>query len=231
MRDTTIVPAVMFHSVGIEDIPWVWSDLSQDVSSFERILKGLAEAGFTTVDLDELYWHMEGERKLPPNRIALTLDDGYLDNWVYVVPLLRRYGMRATIYVTPEFVNPESVLRPTADEMDAVALRTTPGHRAGFMSWDELAAAEREGILDVQSHALTHTWYFSGPKLVDLHRPGHPNRYPWLSWNARPERKPYYLTEDQQAFVPWGTPIFEHGKSRVSKNKKPWRMSCINLSM
>jgi peptidoglycan/xylan/chitin deacetylase (PgdA/CDA1 family) len=211
----------MFHSVGIEDIPWVWSDLSQDVASFEQILQGLADEGFKTVGLDDLYRHMSGDQQLPPNRIVLTLDDGYLDNWVYVVPLLRRFGMRATVYVTPEFVDPEPVVRPTADDLDSEALQRSSAHRAGFMSWHELAAAEREGVLDVQSHALTHTWYFSGPNLVDLHRPGHHHRYPWLSWNMRRERKPYYLTEDQQEFVPWGTPVLEHGKSLVTRRFEP----------
>jgi hypothetical protein len=37
--------------------------------------------------------------------------------------------------------------------------------------------------------------------------------YPWLFWNVHPERKPYYLTEDQQDFLPLGFPIFQHGKS------------------
>ena len=39
----------------------------------------------------------------------LTLDDGYLDNWVFVLPLLRRYGMRATVFVSSEFIDVHAV--------------------------------------------------------------------------------------------------------------------------
>ena len=33
------------------------------------------------------------------------------------------------------------------------------------------------------------------------------------SWNAKPERKPYYLSENQQHLLPYGYPVFEHKKS------------------
>ena len=92
---------------------------------------------------------------------------------------------------------------------------------AGFMNWDELRAADSEGILDVQCHALTHTWYFAGPRVVDIHRPLTIAPYPWLFWNARPERKPYYLAENQQKFVPWGQPVFEHEKSLIVRQFTP----------
>jgi hypothetical protein len=45
--------------------------------------------------------------------------------------------------------------------------------------------------------------------------------YPWLFWNARPDRKPYYLNENQQEFVPWGQPVFEHEKSLIVRQFTP----------
>jgi hypothetical protein len=80
---------------------------------------------------------------------------------------------------------------------------------------------EANGLVDIQSHAMTHTWYFTSPKIVDIHRPREIAPYPWLFWNERPERKPYYLTEDQQTFLPWGYPVFEHDKALVAKRYFP----------
>ena len=162
---------------------------------------------------------------MPDNCIVLTFDDGYLDNWVNAVPLLRKYEMRGTVYVTPEFVQQSTELRPNIEDFRYEGGEQSRNSVAGFMNWEELRAADSEGVLDVQCHALTHTWYFSGPKVVDVNRPRAISPYPWLFWNARPDRKPYYLTENQQEFVPWGHPVFEHEKSLIVRQFKPEVMS------
>jgi peptidoglycan/xylan/chitin deacetylase (PgdA/CDA1 family) len=211
----------MFHSVGPTQSDWVFSYLTDSLGCFEGTLAGLKQAGFRTVTLEALYRHMSGSERLSGHCVALTFDDGYLDNWVYAVPLLRKYGMQATVYVSPEFVEPGDVVRPTRD-CSAIIRGDEPAEvTPGFMNWAELRAAQAEGVLDVQSHAMTHTWYFTGPKCVDIHRPRKPDPYPWLAWNARPDRKPYYMSEDQQGFVPWGHPVFEFEKSLVARRFSP----------
>ena len=57
---------------------------------------------------------MEGKRRLKTRSVVLTFDDGYLDNWIYVAPLLEQYGMKGVVYVTPEFVEPTGACRPQA---------------------------------------------------------------------------------------------------------------------
>jgi hypothetical protein len=75
------------------------------------------------------------------------------------------------------------------------------------------------GLIDIQAHCKTHTWYFTGADVVDFHRPG--DRYPWLAWNARPERKSLYLEEDQSQFVPFGSPVYLHRESLVARRYAP----------
>jgi hypothetical protein len=89
------------------------------------------------------------------------------------------------------------------------------------MNWAELADLDRSGVLDVQSHSLTHTWHFTSAEISDFYTPATARAYPWMAWNARPERKPFYLQEDQSTFVPWGTPIFEHQKSLIARRFIP----------
>jgi len=221
MRDQSIVPVLMFHSIGMGGIPWIWSELSESVDTFEKVLARSAKKGFRTVSLQDLYDHMSGVRRLPDNSIVLTFDDGYLDNWVNAVPLLRKHGMRGTVYVTPEFVQDGLELRPVAGDSATLNSAKTSDEVVGFMNWEELRRVDAEGVLDVQCHALTHTWYFSGPEIVDIHRPGGSDAYPWMAWNARPDRKPWYLSEQQDTFVRWGQPIFEHQKSLVVRRFFP----------
>jgi peptidoglycan/xylan/chitin deacetylase (PgdA/CDA1 family) len=42
---------------------------------------------------------------LPPNPIAITIDDGYMDNYVYAYPVLKHYSIPATIFITTDFIS------------------------------------------------------------------------------------------------------------------------------
>ena len=209
-----IVPVLTFHSVGMNEKSWIWNQLSERADAFEHLLKKLRAHGFNTVSLSDLYAHMAGDKVCPAKSIVLVFDDGYLDNWVTVYPLLKKYGMRGAVYVNPDFVDPGDELRPTIQDG-----KEAP--QTGFMNWAELREVNRAGILDVQSHSLTHTWYYTSPSIIDFYAPSTAKRYPWMAWNAKPERKPYYLQEDQSSFVALGTPVFEHEKSLLARRFTP----------
>jgi peptidoglycan/xylan/chitin deacetylase (PgdA/CDA1 family) len=218
--DRSIIPVVMFHSVGLSESNWVFRHVSEPVHGFESKLQRLSNSGYTTVHWQDLYEHMSGKSLLPKNSVMLTFDDGYLDNWVYVFPLVKKHGAKITIFVNPEFVDPIGECRPTSEDVRGGRISADCLQVGGFLSWEEMRTMERTGLVDVQSHALTHTWYFSGPAVVDFHRPNS-IAYPWLAWNAQPSEKPYYMTNDQNRFVPWGTPVHEHEKALVCKRYYP----------
>ncbi|MDH3717922.1 MAG: polysaccharide deacetylase family protein [Planctomycetota bacterium] len=220
-RDPRIVPALMFHTVGLERHPWVWSEISESVESFEEKISLLAAKKFCAISWSDLHAYMGGKKDVPPDSILLTFDDGYLDNWVFIYPLLKKYGMQATIFVNPDFVQPETSARPNLEDVWNGRCRREDLTIAGFLNWAELESMQRSGVIDIQSHAKTHTWYFSGSEIVDFYAPRSIEPYPWLLWNARPDRKPFYLSENQQGFVPWGTPVFEHEKSLIVRRFFP----------
>lgn len=221
IRNKKIVPALMFHSVGLEWHPWVWAHISEAVATFEKKIALLNHRGFHGIFWNELYEYMAGKRSLPDNSILLTFDDGYLDNWVYVYPILKKYRFKGTIFVNPEFVDTRPDLRLNTEDVAESRCRDIDLQHAGMLSWNEMTRMEESGLVDVQSHSMSHTWFFSGPKITDIHRPTEVTPYPWLFWNSRPDRKPYYLTENQQEFLPWGHPILAHQKSLVVRRYFP----------
>jgi hypothetical protein len=42
-----------------------------------------------------------------------------------------------------------------------------------------------------------------------------------LFWNEKPDRKPFYITENQEGFIPYGHPVFEYEKSLVVRRYFP----------
>jgi peptidoglycan/xylan/chitin deacetylase (PgdA/CDA1 family) len=59
---------------------------------------------FRPVGIDDLLAHARGERSLPRNPALVTFDDGYRDNHDVALPILLRHGIRATFFVSTDFV-------------------------------------------------------------------------------------------------------------------------------
>lgn len=220
--DKNIVPVLMFHSVGLENHNWIFSDISEPLDTFERKIKLFKKFSFNTVFWDELYNYMAKKRRLPKNSIMLTFDDGYLDNWVYVFPIIKKYKIKITIFVNPEFVDPSKKKRLNLEDYWKGNCSFSDLKPAGFLNWPEMKEMEESGYVDIQSHSLTHTWYFADPEIVDYHRPLNiRSPYPWLFWNERPSEKYLYLNEKQSSFLKYGYPVFKHDKALVVKKYQP----------
>ena len=211
------VPVIMYHSVGYPNKNWVWSNLTCPVDVFEKQMRSLFKNRFKTIGLQELYDYMSYGKTLPSKAIVLTFDDGYLDNWVYVYPLLKKYGLRGTIYVNPEFVDPTVEYRPNLEDVWSGKVSKNELGNLGFLSWNEMKIMDEDGVMDIQSHALTHTWYFNSSRIIDFRNPW--DTYIWVDWNEYPEKKPYYLTEIYPK--KYGAPVYTYGKSLITKRYFP----------
>lgn len=204
------IPVLIYHSVAHENRYW-WNHLSLPLNLFEKQLQYLAFHGYKTVTLSELHEMKKEGGALPHKTIALTFDDGFLDNWVYVYPLLEKYGAKATFFVSPEFVSPCGRLRPTLKDVQQGTVGIHDLEWCGYMSWNELRAILADGTVEIGSHGLSHSLYFSGPQLTGFHYPD--DGCYWLEWNLFPERKRDWQTgyEGLENRL-YGYPVYEHGK-------------------
>lgn len=215
MTDINRLTVIYYHSVGPVKKDWENSFLTTGPDVFEEHLSWL-KSRYTTISLTE-YWQIRNGHKPPvKNPLVITFDDGYLDNWVWAFPLLRQYGLKATIFVSPEFVDEKAGCRPVSDDYLNRGDGSGEVDSWGFLSWEEMRMMERSGLVDIQSHAMTHTRYFVSERLTGFHHPGGSILYPAI--NAYPDIKPYYMGMNNLAtLLPYGFPLFEDRPALVAR--------------
>ncbi|MNU60151.1 Poly-beta-1,6-N-acetyl-D-glucosamine N-deacetylase precursor [compost metagenome] len=124
------VPILLYHSVsGDKSNP-----LMIEPTRFEEQMNYLKNEGYHTITFKELQEGWYNGRALPPKPIIITFDDGYEDNYTAAYPILLKTGMKATIFaVTGSIGSP------------------------GRLTWNQLHTMESSGLIDTQSHTVTHT--------------------------------------------------------------------------
>jgi peptidoglycan/xylan/chitin deacetylase (PgdA/CDA1 family) len=92
------LPILQFHSVSAAG-PYRAPSIAVSPRLFERQMAFLARH-YAVISLDEVVDCVECHRPFPKRAVALTFDDGYLDNYVVALPILRRHGLSATFFLT-----------------------------------------------------------------------------------------------------------------------------------
>ncbi|HEU5320206.1 MAG TPA: polysaccharide deacetylase family protein [Methylomirabilota bacterium] len=104
--------------------PATWAPFQRGVyvERFERHMR-FVRTRMTPVPLRDVVDAVQGRGTLPPRAVAVTFDDGYLDNFVTAYPVLRRWDIPATVFVSTAFVETSAAF--WWDEVYAM-LRATP---------------------------------------------------------------------------------------------------------
>jgi peptidoglycan/xylan/chitin deacetylase (PgdA/CDA1 family) len=136
------VPALCYHKV--DDIPLDARFRCNYVrpAQFAAQLRFLRLAGFESLTVSEYAAYRRGETPIPARPIVLTFDDGYASNYDIAVPLLARYGFRATFFVVTDCIGETNCW--DHDE-----------RREQLLSRRQLLDMHRMGF-DIQSHTRTH---------------------------------------------------------------------------
>jgi peptidoglycan/xylan/chitin deacetylase (PgdA/CDA1 family) len=83
-----------------------------DVSEFENLVIYLKN-NYQVVSLKELFEIHRSEKKPAKRTIALTFDDGYINNFTIALPVLRKHNIPATYYlITKGFTDPDYYVWP-----------------------------------------------------------------------------------------------------------------------
>jgi peptidoglycan/xylan/chitin deacetylase (PgdA/CDA1 family) len=92
------LPVLLYHHVGPAQ-PSTYPQLTVAPARFERHIRWLVRHGYQGIAPSSLLaWRSEGAA-LPGRAVLITFDDGYADIAEYALPILRRYGFKAGVYI------------------------------------------------------------------------------------------------------------------------------------
>ncbi|WP_241761769.1 polysaccharide deacetylase family protein, partial [Fusobacterium nucleatum] len=155
------VPVFLYHQVN--SISNVTPEL------FEEHLKIIKKYNIETVTISEYY------NNINKNSMLLTFDDGYYDNFKYVFPLLKKYNMKATIFLNTLYIMDKRENEPEIKDNNTVNLEAMKKYiKSGsatinqYMSWEEIKEMYDSGLVDFQAHSHKHTAIFTGTKIEGL---------------------------------------------------------------
>lgn len=100
------VPILMYHYVDTTPPkvgPYA-KGLTVRASDFQAQMDYLAANGYHTVTLDQIYVAMAQGVGLPTKPVALTFDDGGMDNYTVAFPILKAHKFVATFFVITAYV-------------------------------------------------------------------------------------------------------------------------------
>jgi peptidoglycan/xylan/chitin deacetylase (PgdA/CDA1 family) len=122
------VPILAYHRFGHGGGKMVVSP-----SSFAAQLEWLARNDYRVIPLGQLAGYLAGKEALPKRAVVITIDDGYESTHRHALPLLRKYGFPATLFVYTDFVGAGDAL-----------------------SWQQLQELAASGLVDIQAHSKSH---------------------------------------------------------------------------
>jgi len=154
ISDNYVVPILTYHRIGkpdrVDTIPIEFEfEGKKQVSyyptastfitrnDFEKQMKFLRKNNYEVLSLNELLGLITNNKNLK-NKVVITFDDGYEDNYTQAFPIMKKYDIKASIFMVANLVG-----------------------RKDFLSWDQLREMSENNI-DIGGHTMTH------PKLSEI---------------------------------------------------------------
>ncbi len=168
---------IFYHKI----LPKWGFDVAYKTFDFEmKIIKKY----FKTITLDDVYEYLTTDKQIEKPSIVISFDDGYADNFVYAYPILKKYGLKATIFPISSRINREETVRPTLEDYWNGKVSFNELHKPKTMgqanfeflkygkSDDFLTVGElnkMKDVFDIQGHAGVHAKVFYEDKILDFY--------------------------------------------------------------
>lgn len=96
------IPILYYHSVYDNAKK---DEVVIDPNKFREQMKYLKDNGYITLTLKEVYNYIKNNEKVPEKSVAITFDDGWVDNYDNAFPVLKEFGFKATIFTITDLID------------------------------------------------------------------------------------------------------------------------------
>ena len=131
------VACLMYHNVFPEKTEGIISE-----KEFEKHMEYIKD--MKTYKMEELE---KMNYILDEKSILVTFDDGYKNNYTLAFPILKKYNMKATIFLNTKFIG--------KDEF--------------YLNWDEIKEMYESGLVDFQLHTHSHQLTIKDISVLDFY--------------------------------------------------------------
>lgn len=128
-------PILVYHYVEIvlDEKDTIRKSLNTPPYLFIKQLETLKNAGYTFITASQLLDMLDGKIQLLQKPVLITFDDGYRDFYTDVFPILKKYNIKATIYVVSDFIN-----------------------KPNYMFAWQLKQVAQSGLVEIGAHTVHH---------------------------------------------------------------------------
>lgn len=134
-QEAVYLPIIMYHEVK-------YKKLGKDAISpyeFETDLAYIRDNGYEPITMTRLIDYVYEQEPLPEKPIILTFDDGYLNNYRFVLPLITRYRMSIVFSIIGK--NTDDFTEYPSSSIDYA-----------HVTWEQLNEMLDSGYVEVQNH-------------------------------------------------------------------------------
>jgi len=138
---------LMYHMISTPRPVALFNGLRVSPQLFERQLRWLSAQGWHSFTVSEL---LARAGTLPEKSFAITFDDGYADNALQALPLLKKYRCKATLYLVVDRFDRDWSLQRKKRHDEAELKRETK------LSDQQVQEMLDSGCIELGSHSMTH---------------------------------------------------------------------------
>ncbi len=146
------IPILLYHKI---------TDVSEGIDAFWNVSPGLfseqieflLENGFQVISLQSFYDTSQFKNNLPRSTVILTFDDGYANFYTNVYPVLCKYRLPATVFLTVQYTGTNSFY-----EWDRPLIAKKKEFEKEFrpLSWNQINEMKESGLITFGSHSMSH---------------------------------------------------------------------------